>query len=74
MAVGGDVIREAADPARGVQWDKKREGRTRNRSAVYDYVHEHCDRGCRATDGSSRSATAVFPIGDGRQCCNCGVG
>jgi hypothetical protein len=43
------VIREAADTARVVQWDEKREGRTRNLAADYDYVHERC----RATDGAS---------------------
>jgi hypothetical protein len=37
-------MREAADTARGVQWDKKREGRTRNLAADYDYVHNQSDR------------------------------
>jgi hypothetical protein len=39
MAVGEYVIREATDTARAVQWDEKREGRTRNLAANYDYVH-----------------------------------
>jgi hypothetical protein len=33
-------MREAADTARGVQWDEKREDRTRNLAADYDNVHE----------------------------------
>jgi hypothetical protein len=33
---------------RAVQWDEKREGRTRNLAVNYDYVHEHC--GCGAVD------------------------
>jgi hypothetical protein len=45
MAVGGDVIREAADTAREVQWDEKRQGRPRNLAADYNYVHEHCGYG-----------------------------
>jgi hypothetical protein len=34
------VKRRAVDTARGVQWDEKREGRTCNLGADYDYVHE----------------------------------
>jgi hypothetical protein len=45
MAVGGYVIREAADTARDVQWDEKRGDRTRNLAANYDYVHERCGYG-----------------------------
>jgi hypothetical protein len=40
MALGGDVIRQAADTARAVQWGEKREGRTRDLATDYDYVHE----------------------------------
>jgi hypothetical protein len=35
---------ETANTARRVQWDKKREGRTRNLAAGYDYVHKQSDR------------------------------
>jgi hypothetical protein len=34
------MMREAADAAHGVQWDEKRENRTRSLAAEYDYVHE----------------------------------
>jgi hypothetical protein len=45
MAVGGDAIREAADTARGVQWDEEREDWTRNLAADYNYVYERCGYG-----------------------------
>jgi hypothetical protein len=52
IAVRKYLIWDAADIARGVQWDEKREGRTRSLAADYDYIHEQCAKG--AVDRLSR--------------------